>query len=119
MFGVHAGQSATVGNSVAGEDMLVLAGTTATLTDTSAGDDLTVDAAGGITATGVSTTGAGPGARPLSYGPSGSPGFHAFLIDAPTASDPDSDLTSPDGDHSGGGSRAARQRLAEGTRRSI
>src|SRR3546814_6661940 len=91
--------------------MLVLAGTTATLTDTSAGDDLTVDAAGGITATGVSTTGAGPGARTLSYGPSGSPGFNAFLIAASTASDSDIDLTSTAG-HIGGGGIGAFDNLS-------
>src|SRR3546814_12086580 len=90
--------------------MLVLAGTTATLTDTSAGDDLTVDAAGGITATGVSTTGAGPGARTLSYGPSGSPGFNAFLIAASTASDSDIDLTSTAGNIGGGGIGRSEER---------
>ncbi|NIJ35588.1 hypothetical protein FHR22_000237 [Sphingopyxis panaciterrae] len=80
LFGVRAGQAASVTGATAGEDMLILGGTTATLANVSAGDDLTVNAPGGITANNASTTGAGPDGRTLSYGPSPLGGGNVFQV---------------------------------------
>lgn len=70
MLGVRAGQTASVSSAVAGEDVFVIAGTTATLANITAGDDATATAPGGITANGITTTGAGPDNRMLIYGAS-------------------------------------------------
>lgn len=67
MFGVNAGGSTALSGVNAGEDVLVLAGTTATLANITAGDDLTAVAAGGIIASGLTTTGTGPDDRSLVY----------------------------------------------------
>ena len=72
MFGIN-GQSVSVTNATAGEDMLVLSQSTANLSGITVGDDLDVRAPGAITANGVNATGQGPDGFLLFY--SSSSGF--------------------------------------------
>ena len=69
MFGVNAGDSVTLTGGGAGEDLFVRAGTTAVLANVTAGDDIDAAAAGGLTATGLSTTGGGSDDSVLGYDP--------------------------------------------------
>ncbi len=71
MFGVAAGGAVDIDGATVGEDMLVVAGTTATLANITVGDDFDAFATGDISATNVSTTGAGPDTQFLLYLPEG------------------------------------------------
>ncbi|WP_448140269.1 hypothetical protein [Sphingopyxis fribergensis] len=105
MLGVRAGQAASVSNATAGEDVFVLAGTTATLANITAGDDLTATATGGITANGLTTTGAGPDNRSLIYAPSAA-GTSTLQITTAAADDSNITLTSSAGNIGGGAMNA-------------
>ncbi len=102
MFGVRAGGSASLTGANVGEDLLVLAGTTATLANITAGDDLTVIAPGGITANGLTTTGAGRDDRSLIYGPGGPVTPPGFQINASPPNQSNIVLTASAGSISGG-----------------
>lgn len=95
MFGVSAGDGASIDGGSAGEDMLIVAGTTASLTDVSVGDDLTVRAPGNIDAVNVSATGAGADTHVLDLSSgSGSP---IFTIGVGDGSGADIAITSANG----------------------
>lgn len=101
MFGVRAGGSASINGANVGEDLLVLAGTTATLTNITAGDDLTVTAPGGIVANGLTTTGAGPDNRTLTYGPFSPSGPSFFQVNSSPPNQSNIVLTASAGDIGG------------------
>ena len=100
MFGVSAGQAASVVGGSAGEDLLILAGTTANLTNFTAGDDITVDGPDGITVQNVTTTGAGGDTANLGTFTSASV---SFVINTAAADGANIVLTSSDSAITGGG----------------
>jgi hypothetical protein len=99
MFGISAGQAASLAGGSAGEDLLML-GTTATLSDFTAGDDIRVVGSGGISVQNVATTGAGGDTANLSSFTSASV---SFVINTAAANGANIVLTSDDGAITGSG----------------